>query len=162
MKLNIEVDFSEIIIDKGYDENGEYSNSLKEEIQNAIINTVKLQVLARIEKSAIKAATEKAIEIVDSTYQEHAIKQVEDYVKDILENGTYSNDKTIKEILLNRIAYHSSEREMNDKIHKIAKEVHENLIKRYDLQFASAFVEKLSSANMLNENAYKLLGLEGK
>ena len=146
MKFTVEVE-------EFYLEEGELAAELKHQIKNDVIK----QIRDNVKKQVDDFMNDYVIKELDSELKTRVKIQIDEFVATGKVKGKYSGDSTrsFAEWIADNIREDKSA--LDNAIKKIAASHVEELIKRYDLLFATQLITKIKDQGFLKEDAVKLL-----
>jgi len=135
------------------------------ELEKQLIKTIKREVVAQIKKDTEKQIEDTIQRVVKEDVRKTIYRKAQRFVAKILDTTKFSKDgysDSKRELSLEEYIEHKIHADRNwnspkEHIDKRAKEIADELKKRYDLLFATQIVSKLEDKGLLKENVKQLV-----
>lgn len=152
MKMNVEIDLDDFWMES---DSGTLSEQLKDHISNQVRHQIWNDMKKKVEEHC-EVAIKKEIE-------KHMYTQMNLYIADFIKEGKVkssqnsSNEVTIEEFIKEKFVRDSGWGSPATIIQELAKKFGQELKTRYDVNFATQIVVKLSEQKLLKEEVAHLL-----
>lgn len=152
MKLKVDLD------DFYLDEEDDLIPAIKDFVVNKVISTIWDRVEEKIKQKILELCDENIQKIIDGKMEEHLNEMLD---KEIVKKDRWSSDLiTLQEyvsITFNKDFDQNYRSRLERFVEDKAKDISEEIKKRYDLLFASQLISKMNDQNMLKEDIAKLI-----